>query len=286
MDEVHAVGLYGHYGAGIGERDDLLDQMDVISGTLGKAFGNIGGYIVGTSNLVDMVRSYASGFIFTTSLPPTVLAGAREAVRVLSSEEGRHLRAKHQSNVRYMRTKLMEAGISVEHTPSHIIPVWVGNPQLSTKISDNLLQEKGHYVQAINYPTVPRGQEKLRIAPTPHHTEEMIDYFVDDLVDVWKGLGVPLKNRCGPVSWSICKENRIFKIYYFLLFFIYRSARIVRSHCCSTAMSLDSDSTRRTASCPTALKLWLRRLLSALRNLCDTLVAIMYGVGGVVNGDL
>lgn len=148
VDEVHAVGLYGAQGAGVGERDGLLGEMDIISGTLGKAFGNFGGYIVSTSNLVDMVRSYASGFIFTTSLPPSVLAGATEVfiaaefsftiyydshtlamfpqtIRILRTEEGRKLRDKHQSNVRYLRRKLMEAGISVEHTPSHIIPVFV-----------------------------------------------------------------------------------------------------------------------------------------------------------------
>lgn len=125
MDEVHAVGLYGNHGAGIGERDDQMQHMDIISGTLGKAFGNVGGYIASTKNLVDMVRSYAAGFIFTTSLPPTVLAGARAAVSILSSDEGRALRQQHQDNVRYLRGKLVEAGLPVEHTPSHIIPIKV-----------------------------------------------------------------------------------------------------------------------------------------------------------------
>ncbi|KZS03430.1 5-aminolevulinate synthase [Daphnia magna] len=207
VDEVHAVGLYGKEGAGIGQRDGVLSQMDVISGTLGKAFGNFGGYIAGSSNLVDMVRSYAAGFIFTTSLPPTVLSGALETVRILRTEEGRQLRELHQFNVRYLRTKLMEAGISVEHTPSHIIPVFVGDPERSTLLSDELLRVHGHYVQAINYPTVPRGQEKLRISPTPHHTVEMMNRFVEDMVDIWKSVGLPIKsNKCG-TTCTICRKN-------------------------------------------------------------------------------
>jgi len=210
VDEVHAVGLYGENGAGIGERDDLLPKMDIISGTLGKAFGNFGGYIVGTSALVDMVRSFAAGFIFTTSLPPTVLAGSLATIRVLRSDEGRELRRKHQSNVSYLRRKLLEAGISVEHTPSHIIPVFVGNPQLSTELSNVLLRDFDHYVQAINYPTVPRGSEKMRISPTPHHTKEMMDKFVSDMVHVWKKIGLPIKNnRCGP-ECSFCKKPLVF----------------------------------------------------------------------------
>lgn len=207
VDEVHAVGLYGDNGAGVGERDNLLSEMDVISGTLGKAFGNFGGYVVGSSNLVDMVRSYAAGFIFTTSLPPTVLAGTLESIRILRSDEGRQLREKHQANVRYMRSKLMEAGLSVEHTPSHIIPVFIGDPKRSTMLSDELLRTHGHYVQAINYPTVPRGQEKLRLTPTPHHTIEMMDNFVEDLVEAWTTIGLPLEaNSCGP-SCKVCRKT-------------------------------------------------------------------------------
>jgi len=211
IDEVHAVGLYGDHGAGIGEREGLLDQMDIVSGTLGKAFGNIGGYIVGSPSLVDMVRSYAAGFIFTTSLPPTVLCGALASIRILKTDEGRQLRAKHQHNVRYLRQKLMAAGISVEHTPSHIIPVFIGDPLLSSQVSDELMKQKGHYVQAINYPTVPRGEEKLRIAPTPHHTEEMIDKFVVDLVEVWTGLGIPLKKQPCSNACTFCKKPVYFE---------------------------------------------------------------------------
>jgi len=200
VDEVHAVGLYGENGAGIGERDHVLDKMDIISGTLGKAYGNIGGFIAASSQLVDVVRSYGSGFIFTTSLPPTVCAGALAAVRQLRTEEGRELRARHQDNVRYLRDTLSQAGIPVEHCPSHIIPVHVGDPVTSGRLSDRLLGERGHYVQAINYPTVPRGQEKLRIAPTPHHTRAMIDRFATDLLDVWREEGLALKTS------ECCKE--------------------------------------------------------------------------------
>jgi len=142
-------------------------------------------------------------------LPPTVLAGALAAVRILRSDEGRKLRALHQSNVRYLRDSLMNAGISVEHTPSHIIPVYIGNPSLSSQLSDELMKRKGHYVQAINYPTVPRGQEKLRIAPTPHHTREMMDIFVADLVEVWQDLGIPLKSACSQ-ECDYCKKPVLF----------------------------------------------------------------------------
>jgi len=210
VDEVHAVGLYGHNGAGIGDRDRLGHKIDIVSGTLGKAFGNIGGYIAANSTLVDMVRSYASGFIFTTSLPPTVCAGALSAIEILSGQEGRELRAKHQRMVQYLRTALMEAGLPVEHTPSHIIPIHVGDPLLSTKVSDSLLRDFGHYAQAINYPTVPVGSEKLRLAPTPIHTPMMMDKFVDDLVTVWKELGLPLSEGCGE-ECGFCKKPLLFK---------------------------------------------------------------------------
>ncbi|XP_066997428.2 5-aminolevulinate synthase, erythroid-specific, mitochondrial isoform X2 [Anabrus simplex] len=195
VDEVHAVGLYGDHGAGIGERDGQLHNMDIVSGTLGKAFGNIGGYIASTHHLVDMIRSYAAGFIFTTSLPPTVLAGALMAVNILGSHEGQMLRKKHQENVRYLREKLLNAGLPVELTPSHIIPVKIGDPVYCSQISDTLLKDHGHYVQGINYPTVPKGQEKLRLAPTPHHTEPMMDLLVDDMLHIWLKLGLPLSVR-------------------------------------------------------------------------------------------
>jgi len=210
VDEVHAVGLYGRQGAGVGERDGVAHKIDIISGTLGKAFGNIGGYIAASANLVDVVRSYGAGFIFTTSLPPTVLSGAIASIQILRSAEGMNLRAKHRQNVEYLRSKLVQSGVSVEHTPSHIIPVHVGNPALCTALSDQLLQY-GHYVQAINYPTVPRGQEKLRIAPTPHHTTAMMDTFVNDLKNIWVDLAIPLTNGKGCTGQcTYCQKPALF----------------------------------------------------------------------------
>lgn len=191
IDEVHAVGLYGYSGAGIGERDWVLHKMDIISGTLGKAFGNVGGYIVGTWKLIDMIRSYAAGFIFTTSLPPTVLYGALTAIEILASDEGRALRATHQSNVAYMKSILNAAGLPLEPSPSHIIPIKIGDPLLCSQVADTLIKEKGHYVQAINYPTVREGEEKLRLAPTPKHTRVMMDQFVKDTLDVFHQLKIP-----------------------------------------------------------------------------------------------
>ncbi|XP_035233042.1 5-aminolevulinate synthase, erythroid-specific, mitochondrial-like isoform X1 [Stegodyphus dumicola] len=207
VDEVHAVGLYGYHGAGIGERDGLLHKMDIISGTLGKAFGNIGGYIASSATIVDMVRSYAAGFIFTTSLPITVLKGALASIKILRSEEGRFLREQHQENVRYLRKSLQEAGIPVVHCPSHIIPVHVGNPWFSTKVSNELIERYGHYVQAINYPTVPFGEEKLRIAPTPFHKKKLMDEFVKCLVEVWQSVGLTLQHDfCSKQECEFCKK--------------------------------------------------------------------------------
>ncbi|XP_072308778.1 5-aminolevulinate synthase, non-specific, mitochondrial [Eucyclogobius newberryi] len=193
VDEVHAVGLYGARGGGIGDRDGVMHKMDIISGTLGKAFGCVGGYIASTSALVDTVRSYAAGFIFTTSLPPMLLAGARQSIQVLKSEEGRVLRRKHQRNVKLLRQMLMDSGLPVVHCPSHIIPVRVSNAEKNTEVCDLMMSEHNIYVQAINYPTVARGDELLRIAPTPHHTPEMMKYFVDRLVESWKAAGLELR---------------------------------------------------------------------------------------------
>ncbi|XP_033219086.1 5-aminolevulinate synthase, erythroid-specific, mitochondrial isoform X2 [Belonocnema kinseyi] len=204
IDEVHAVGLYGYTGAGIGERDWVLHKMDIISGTLGKAYGNVGGYVVGTTQMIDMVRSYAAGFIFTTSLPPTVLYGALAAVEVLASDEGRALRSTHQENVAYMKSILTAAGLPLEPSMSHIIPIKVGDPLLCTQIADTLIKEKGHYVQAINYPTVAKGQEKLRLAPTPKHTHIMMDKFVEDTLNVFQRLNIPkVEEKTHEVSRAI-----------------------------------------------------------------------------------
>ncbi|XP_046743060.1 5-aminolevulinate synthase, erythroid-specific, mitochondrial-like [Diprion similis] len=195
VDEVHAVGMYGYSGAGVGERDQVLHKMDIISGTLGKAFGNMGGYIVGSANLIDMVRSYAAGFIFTTSLPPTVLYGALTAVEILASEEGRSLREAQQQNVAYLKTALNMADLPVELSPSHIIPIKIGDPQISAQLADTLMREKGHYVQAINYPTVAKGEEKLRLAPTPFHTKQMMDSLTREIKDVWNSLNLPKASK-------------------------------------------------------------------------------------------
>ncbi|KAF3812993.1 hypothetical protein GH733_019044 [Mirounga leonina] len=200
VDEVHAVGLYGSRGAGIGERDGIMYKIDIVSGTLGKAFGCVGGYIASTCDLVDMVRSYAAGFIFTTSLPPMVLSGALESVRLLKGEEGQALRRAHQRNVKHMRQLLMDRGLPVIPCPSHIIPIRVGDAALNSKICDLLLSKHGIYVQAINYPTVPRGEELLRLAPSPHHSPQMMEDFVQKLLVAWTEVGLPLQD----VSMAAC----------------------------------------------------------------------------------
>ncbi|XP_064156377.1 5-aminolevulinate synthase, non-specific, mitochondrial-like isoform X3 [Anguilla rostrata] len=193
VDEVHAVGLYGARGGGIGDRDGVMHKMDIISGTLGKAFGCVGGYIASTSALVDAVRSYAAGFIFTTSLPPMLLAGALQSLQILKSAEGRALRRMHQRNVRLLRCMLMDCALPVVHCPSHIIPIRVSDAAKNTEICDIMMSRHSIYVQAINYPTVARGEELLRIAPTPHHTPQMMAYFVEKLLSTWKQVGLELK---------------------------------------------------------------------------------------------
>ncbi|XP_066500367.1 5-aminolevulinate synthase, erythroid-specific, mitochondrial isoform X2 [Hoplias malabaricus] len=211
VDEVHAVGLYGAHGAGIGERDGVMHKIDIVSGTLGKAFGCVGGYIASTAALVDTVRSFAAGFIFTTSLPPMVLAGAVESVRVLRSPEGQALRRAHQRNVKHMRQLLLDAGLPVINCPSHIIPIRVGNAAKNSKVCDILLERHNIYVQAINYPTVPRGEELLRLAPSPFHDPVMMTYFVDKLVDVWQEVGLPL-NGPATASCTFCDRPVYFDL--------------------------------------------------------------------------
>ncbi|XP_062247985.1 5-aminolevulinate synthase, erythroid-specific, mitochondrial [Platichthys flesus] len=203
VDEVHAVGLYGLHGAGVGERDNIMHKIDIVSGTLGKAIGCVGGYIASSAALVDTVRSFAAGFIFTTALPPMVLAGALESVRVLKSPEGQGLRRAHQRNVKHMRQLLLDNGLPVLNCPSHIIPIQVGNAELNTKVCDILLERHNIYVQAINYPTVPRGEELLRLAPSPHHDPAMMEYFVDSLVEVWQEVGLRL-NSPATASCTFC----------------------------------------------------------------------------------
>ncbi|XP_041801823.1 5-aminolevulinate synthase, nonspecific, mitochondrial-like isoform X2 [Chelmon rostratus] len=211
VDEVHAVGLYGPRGGGIGDRDRVMHKMDIISGTLGKAFGCVGGYIASTSALVDAVRSYAAGFIFTTSLPPMLLAGAKESIKVLKSEEGRTLRRKHQRSVKLLRQMLMDSGLPVVHCPSHIIPVRVADAEKNTEICDTMMSRYNIYVQAINYPTVAKGEELLRIAPTPHHTPQMMFYFVDRLVKTWKEAGLELRPHSS-AECDFCQQPLHFEL--------------------------------------------------------------------------
>ncbi|XP_015730097.1 5-aminolevulinate synthase, nonspecific, mitochondrial isoform X2 [Coturnix japonica] len=211
VDEVHAVGLYGARGGGIGDRDGVMHKMDIISGTLGKAFGCVGGYISSTSALIDTVRSYAAGFIFTTSLPPMLLAGALESVRTLKSAEGQILRRQHQRNVKLMRQMLMDAGLPVVHCPSHIIPIRVADAAKNTEICDKLMSQHSIYVQAINYPTVPRGEELLRIAPTPHHTPQMMSYFLEKLLATWKDVGLELKPHSS-AECNFCRRPLHFEV--------------------------------------------------------------------------
>jgi 5-aminolevulinate synthase len=183
LDEVHAVGMYGPRGGGVAERDGLMDQIDIIEGTLGKAFGVMGGYITGDAEVIDAIRLVASGFIFTTSLPPALTAGALASVRYLKQHP--EVREAHQERARTLKAMFKAAGLPVMDNDSHIVPVLVGDPVHTKLISDMLLADHGVYVQPINYPTVPRGTERLRFTPTPFHTDDMMRKLVGAMEKLW-----------------------------------------------------------------------------------------------------
>lgn len=210
VDEVHAVGLYGPRGGGISDRDQLHHKVDIVSGTLGKAFGSVGGYIASTATLVDFVKQYAAGFIFTTALPPMNLASAIASIRLLKSGEGQQLRDRQQQNVAHMKCLLSSANIPYEDCPSHIIPIKVGDPKKCTLLSEHLLSKYNIYVQAINYPTVARGDEMLRIAVTPQHDQLMMRKLVNSLEQAWKELGLRNSEIEGVASHEICNYCRSF----------------------------------------------------------------------------
>ena len=193
IDEVHAVGMYGPRGGGIAEREGCMARVDIIEGTLAKAFGCLGGYITGSKALIDAVRSYAPGFIFTTALPPAVCAAATAAIKHLKSSSWE--RERHQDRAGRVKAVLSAAGLPVMTNQTHIVPLFVGDPEKCKAASDLLLEQHGIYIQPINYPTVDRGTERLRITPSPYHDDALIDALAEALVDVWQQLGLPLQER-------------------------------------------------------------------------------------------
>lgn len=188
LDEVHAVGMYGKRGGGIADHLELMERVDIIEGTLAKAFGIMGGYVTASSTIIDTIRSYAPGFIFTTSLPPAIAAGATASIRHLKTAND--LREKHQEQVAKLKVKLTEAKLPILPTETHIVPLMVCDPVLCKAASDRLMEKHGIYIQPINYPTVTRGTERLRITPSPLHDDAMIDELVNAVTEVWEALDI------------------------------------------------------------------------------------------------
>ncbi|GGC83694.1 5-aminolevulinate synthase [Chelatococcus reniformis] len=193
LDEVHAVGLYGAHGGGYAEEVGAMERLDVIEATLAKGFGCLGGYLAAKEAIIDAVRSHAPGFIFTTALPPPVAAAALAAVEHLSASDTE--RARQRTQVARTKARLEAVGLPVLANNTHIVPVMVGDPQLAKAASDMLLEDHGIYVQPINYPTVPRGTERLRITPTPYHSDDLIEELSDALLATWRALGLSLAAR-------------------------------------------------------------------------------------------
>src|SRR6201995_4179781 len=193
VDEVHAVGMYGPRGGGIAERDGVMDRIDILEGTLAKAFGCLGGYIASNANLIDAVRSFAPGFIFTTALPPPICAAATAAIRHLKTSSWE--RERHQDRAARVKAILEAEGLPVMSSDTHIVPLFVGDPELCKQASDLLLEEHGISIQPINYPTVAKGPERLRITPSPYHDDGLIDALAEALLQVWERLGLPLKRK-------------------------------------------------------------------------------------------
>ena len=188
LDEVHAVGMYGKRGGGIADQLELMERVDIIEGTLAKAFGILGGYVTASSTIIDTIRSYAPGFIFTTSLPPAIAAGATASIRHLKTAND--LREKHQEQVAKLKAKLTEAKLPILPTETHIVPLMGCDPVLCKAASDRLMEKHGIYIQPINYPTVTRGTERLRITPSPLHDDAMIDELVNAVTEVWEALDI------------------------------------------------------------------------------------------------
>jgi 5-aminolevulinate synthase len=193
LDEVHAVGLYGPTGGGLAERDNVMHRIDIINGTLAKGFGIMGGYIAAGRDVCDAIRSYAPGFIFTTSLAPAIAAGALASIRHLKTSAAERNRL--HDRVHALKQRLALAGLPAMHNPSHIVPILVGDPVLTKRITDALLDRFAIYVQPINYPTVPRGSERLRLTPTPYHTDADIDRLVVALATLWTEMGLRLEGH-------------------------------------------------------------------------------------------